>query len=71
MSDVAIANTPTLPKTLVREALDRMPENASFEEIIEEIGILAGLERAERDIEEGRLSAHAEVKARARQWRSE
>ena len=70
MTNAATANLPALPKTLVREALDRMPENASFEEIMDEIGILAGLERAEQDIREGRVSPHAEVKERAKKWRS-
>ena len=58
------------PKAIVREVLDRMPENASLPEIAEEIAILAALEEAEQDIREGRVSSHADVKERARKWRS-
>jgi hypothetical protein len=69
MNDSATV-TPGHPKTVVREALDRMPENATFAEIVEQIQILAALEQSEREIRDGKLSDHAEVKERARQWRS-
>ena len=70
MTNAATANGSASPKAIVREALDRMPENASFEEIMEEIEILAGLERAEQDIRDGRVSSNAEVKERAKTWTS-
>jgi hypothetical protein len=69
MSDATAVQPPTSPKAVVREALDRMPENASFEEIVEEIVILAALDEAEQDIRTGRVSSTAEVKERAKRWR--
>jgi predicted transcriptional regulator len=58
------------PKAIVRQVLDRMPENATFEEIAEEIAILTALEAAEDDIRNGRVSSDEDVKERARRWRS-
>jgi len=60
----------TSPKAIVREVLDRMPENATLEEISEQIAILTALEAAEDDIRAGRVSSDEEVKERARKWRS-
>lgn len=68
-SSAAEAAAPS-PKAIVRQVLDRMPENATFEEIAEEIAILTALEAAEDDIRSGRVSTDEEVKARARRWRS-
>lgn len=58
------------PKAIVREVLDRLPENATFEEIAEQIAILTALEAAEEDIRAGRVFTDEEVKERARKWRS-
>jgi hypothetical protein len=69
MSEMIAAPTES-PKALVREVLDRLPENASLPEIAEEIAILAALQEAEQDIREGRVSSNAEVKERARRWLS-
>jgi predicted transcriptional regulator len=70
MSSGVTEPRPVLPKVIVREALDRMPENATLHEIAEEIAILAALEEAEDDIRAGRVSSNDEVKERARRWRS-
>jgi predicted transcriptional regulator len=70
MASSATETGPVLPKAVVREALDRMPEDATLREIAEEIAILAALEEAEGDIRAGRMASNEEVKARARTWRS-
>ena len=59
----------TSPKAIVREVLDRMPENATFEEI-KEISIRTALEAAEEDIRTGHVSTDEKVKERAHRWRS-
>jgi predicted transcriptional regulator len=70
MSSSVTAAGATTPKAVVREMLDRLPENATFAEIAEEIAILTALEAAEDDIRAGRVSSDEEVKERARKWRS-
>jgi predicted transcriptional regulator len=70
MSSSATEAGAVSPKAIVREVLDRLPENATFGEIAEQIGILTALEAAEEDIRAGRVSTDEEVKERARTWRS-
>lgn len=70
MSSTTVDVATATPKTIVRQVIDRMPENATFREIAEEIAILSALEDAEEDIREGRVSSQEEVKERARRWRS-
>jgi len=70
MSSSTTEAAATTPKAIVRQVLDRMPEDATFEEIAEEIAILTALEAAEDDIRNGRVSSDEEVKERARRWRS-
>jgi predicted transcriptional regulator len=70
MSSSATDAAAPSPKAIVRQVLDRMPEDATFEEIAEEIAILTALEAAEDDIRSGRVSSDEEVKQRARRWRS-
>jgi len=55
-------------KQLVRYALERMPENATMAEIIERLTILAKIYEGVRDIEEGRLISHEELKRRLATW---
>lgn len=55
-------------KQLVLDALQRMPESATLEEISEEIAILAAIRRAEEDIKAGRVFTHEEVKQRSAAW---
>lgn len=58
------------PKQKALQTLEALPENASFQELQEEIRLLAALDEAERDIRDGRVVAHDEVKRRLAQWTS-
>jgi predicted transcriptional regulator len=58
------------PKQKTLQALGTLPENASYEQLQEEVQILAALEEAEKDIREGRLVTHEEAKRRLAQWTS-
>lgn len=51
-------------KDLVLEALQRMPETVSLEEISEEIAILAAIARSKADADAGRVLSHEEIKTR-------
>ena len=69
MTESTVQLPHTNGKAVVREILDRLPENATFPEIAEEIAIQAAFDEAEEDIREGRVYSNAEMKERARKWR--
>ena len=55
-------------KQIVLEALERIPESATLDEISEQIAILAAIRRGEEAAEAGRLLSHEEVKQRSAAW---
>ena len=55
-------------KEAVIDALSRMPENASLEEITEELQIMAGVRRGLADIAAGRTKPQEEVKQLVESW---
>ena len=55
-------------KELVVDALRKMPEDVTLEEISEEIAILAAIKRGEEAIVAGRVVPHEEVKKRVASW---
>jgi predicted transcriptional regulator len=57
-------------KEMVMDALRKMPEEVSMEQIIEELNILAAIRRGERAADEGRVVPHEHVKQRSAQWTS-
>jgi predicted transcriptional regulator len=58
------------PKQKTLRALETLPEDASYEELQEEVRILAALEEAEVDIREGRVVSHEEAKRKLAEWTS-
>lgn len=50
--------------------LNRLPEDASLEDIRYEFETIFGILEGTRDFEEGRFYPHAEVMEMLRQWRS-
>ena len=70
MTNSIVESPPQSPKTIVRSLLNRMAEDASFAEIVEEIRIAAALEEAFEDVREGRVSSHEEFKERLKLWPS-
>ena len=55
-------------KQAVLDALQRLPENASLEEIAEELRIMAAVRRGRADIAAGRSKAHREVEDLLESW---
>ncbi len=55
-------------KQLIMEAIERLPDDASFEEVREEIEILAALRRARQASAEGRVYSLEDAKQKAAQW---
>ena len=55
-------------KQAVTDALNRLPEVASLEEITEELQIMASIRRGRADIVAGRSKSHEEVEQLADSW---
>jgi len=55
-------------KQAVVDALSRLPENASLEEITEELCIMAAVRRGRADVAAGRTKTHEEVQALMESW---
>jgi predicted transcriptional regulator len=55
-------------KQAVFDALGRLPEGASLEEITEELQIMASIRRGRADIAAGRSKGHEEVGRMVESW---
>jgi predicted transcriptional regulator len=55
-------------KESVIEAIEKLPAEATIEDIQEEIAILAGIQRAQSDIEAGHYVTNEVVKQRIAEW---
>jgi predicted transcriptional regulator len=55
-------------KQAVVDALQRLPENASLEEITEELRIMAAVRRGRADIAAGRAKTHEEAQDLLESW---
>jgi predicted transcriptional regulator len=49
--------------------IHRLPDSVTTSEILEDLLFKVQVERGLRDVAEGRVISHAELKARAEQWR--
>ncbi len=61
---------PFSEKTIALEALQRMPDSVTLEDICEELAILTAIRRGEADVATGRVVSHEEVKRRSAAWTS-
>jgi predicted transcriptional regulator len=57
-------------KQLALEALSRMPESVTLDQISEEMAILAAIRRGESAADGGRVISHEEVVRRSATWTS-
>ena len=57
-------------KQAVLDAIQRLPEGASLEEIAEELRIMAAVRRGRADIADGRSKAHEDVERSFESWAS-
>jgi len=55
-------------KQAVLEAIEKLPETATVEEINEHVAIMAALQRAKTASKEGRVVSHEDVKKRFESW---
>jgi len=59
---------PMTDKQAVIDALQRLPEDASLEEITEELGIMASIRRGRADIAAGRTKTQEEAEHLVESW---
>ena len=55
-------------KQVVLDALERLPEGATLEEITEKLRIMASIRRGRADIAAGRSKSHEEVERLIESW---
>ena len=55
-------------KEQVLQAIQRLPDDINFRDVTDEVALLAAIQDAERDIEDGRLISNDEMKSRISQW---
>jgi hypothetical protein len=57
-------------KEQVLQAIQRLPDDINFRDVSDEVALLAAIQDAEHDIEDGRLISNDEMKSRISQWRA-
>ena len=55
-------------KEAVKDALQRLPENASLEEITDELRMMSAIKRGREDIKAGDSKPQEEVEAMVKSW---
>lgn len=55
-------------KETVLQAIHRLPDDADYRAIAEEIAFLAALEQGERDIEAGRVVSNEDARKKLESW---
>jgi predicted transcriptional regulator len=55
-------------KQVAIETINNLPENASMEEIAEELQIMAAIRKGKEDVRAGRVKSHAQVEKMFEEW---
>ncbi len=55
-------------KEVTRALLDRLDDDVTFEDILYELHALRKIERGRQDAEDGRVTAHEDVRDELSQW---
>ena len=55
-------------KEKVLEAIRRLPDDIDYRDVAEEIALLAAINEAELDIQEGRIISNDQMKERLEKW---
>jgi predicted transcriptional regulator len=58
----------TTAKEMVLEAVHRLPDEASFHDIAEEVAFLAAIREGEQDLKQGKVISNQEMKRRLESW---
>jgi predicted transcriptional regulator len=57
-------------KQLAIRAIRELPDDASMDDIVEQLAILESIRKGEEDIDAGRFISHEELKLQVKQWLS-
>lgn len=57
-------------KQLALEAIRKLPDDATFEEIKDEIDLLMAIDEGIKDADAGRVISHEDMKRQVKQWLS-
>lgn len=68
MSHVLVTMSVMSVKEAVLNAVREMPEEVSFDEVLEQLEILAAIRRADGDIAAGRLYSQEEIEQEVETW---
>jgi len=55
-------------KQVAIQTINQLPENASMEEIAEELQIMAAIRKGKSDVKAGRVKSHAQVEKLFETW---
>lgn len=55
-------------KEIALASIQELPDSASWEDIAERVRFLAAIEKGRKDIREGKVVPHEEVRARLDRW---
>ena len=55
-------------KERVLQAIQRLPDDIDFRDVTDEIALLAAVQEAEQDIQQGRLISNEQMRSRIAQW---
>ncbi|MFN2474918.1 MAG: hypothetical protein ABR526_01060 [Chthoniobacterales bacterium] len=55
-------------KEQVLQAINRLPNDADYRDVAEEVAFLAAIREAEQDIEHGRVITNEQMRARIGEW---
>ena len=58
----------TIPKNILIESLEAMPDNLEVEQVIEQIILLSKIERSRKQLDNGELHTHENVKKAYKKW---
>jgi anti-sigma28 factor (negative regulator of flagellin synthesis) len=58
----------TIPKNVLIDSLENLPDQIEVEQVIEQIILLSKIERSRRQIDNGDYSNHQDVKESYKKW---
>ncbi|MCF0056977.1 hypothetical protein [Dyadobacter sp. CY356] len=58
----------TIPKNILIESLEAMPDNLEVEQVIEQIILLSKIERSRKQLDSGEFHMHEDVKNAYKKW---
>jgi len=68
LRDLSLTFSPMTTKELALKAIQQLSDSTTWEDIEERIRFLAAIEKGRKEIKEGKVLPHQEVKIRLQSW---